>query len=184
MASYLPGLNFPIYSGWTQYTPVIPKFYWDVYSAEQRMKQLCLGFDKLEHYVDFMSEQLQEWNLEFTEELENELTKMWQEVHSGYRKALKYWFEHDFFRECVNQVFFGINTDGHFVAYIPESWSDIVFDTGADYTLDTYGRLILRWDVDSSNVIQTPEVVRDDPEYEELYMYVHNMMNTLYSPEE
>ena len=45
------------------------------------------------------------------------------------------------------------------MAYIPESFDDIVFDTGANYGSDEYGRLILRWDVDDSGfaVNQRPE---------------------------
>ena len=61
MSTYLPGLNFPIYSGWTQYTPVIPKLYWDVYSAEQRMKNLCVEYDKMVHYLDYTAETLNEY---------------------------------------------------------------------------------------------------------------------------
>ena len=40
-------------------------------------------------------------------------------------------------------VFFGLTLDGYFTAYIPESWSEIIFDTGAVYGTDEYGRLIL-----------------------------------------
>lgn len=61
MSTYLPGLNFPIYSGWTQYTPVIPKLYWDVYSAEQRMKNLCMEYDKMVHYLDYTANTLNEY---------------------------------------------------------------------------------------------------------------------------
>ena len=65
------------------------------------------------------------------------------------------------FTTVVRQVYFGLNLEGYFVAYIPEGWSDIVFDTGANYALDTYGRLILRWDADSPySVEQTPEANR------------------------
>ena len=94
-----------------------------------------------------------------TEELEAEISAMWEEVHAGYEDAIKRWFENDFFREVVNQVYFGLTTDGYFVAYIPESWDDIIFDTGIVYGEDTYGRLILRWDVDNSgdNINQRPE---------------------------
>lgn len=53
------------------------------------------------------------------------------------------------FGTVVKQVFFGITVDGYFAAYIPQSWNDIIFDTGFNYNLDTYGRLILRWNVDS-----------------------------------
>lgn len=163
MASYLPGLNFPIYSGWTQYTPVIPKLYWDVYSAEQRMKQLCLSFDKVEHYLDYMANMMNEWNLEFSEELQNELTKMWEQIHSGYEDMLNEWFEKDaerIFKELYSNVYFGLTLDGHFAAYVPESWNDIIFDTGYNYESDTYGRLILCMDVDSPYTVnQTPEMV-------------------------
>lgn len=153
----LPLINFPVYSGWTQYTPVIPKFYWDVYSAEQRMKQLCMNFDKLEHYVQYMADTFNEWDLEFTKALEDEITAMWEAVHSGYEEAIREWFARDSFRELANQVFFGLTDDGHFVAYIPESWDDIIFDTGFNYGDDTYGRLILRWDVDNQYpATQTP----------------------------
>ena len=50
------------------------------------------------------------------------------------------------------------------------------------YELDTYGRLILRWDVDSpyDNVDQIPEVVRPYSD-EELENKIRNIMNTLYS---
>ena len=34
------------------YTMVIPKFYWDAESPEQRVKYLCMLYDKLMAYVD------------------------------------------------------------------------------------------------------------------------------------
>ena len=43
--------------------------------------------------------------------------------------------------------------DGYFCAYVPDSWVDIEFDTGAVYGYYTYGRLILRYIVDGSGVI-------------------------------
>lgn len=162
MPSYLPGLNFPIYSGWTQYTPVIPKLYWDVYSAEQRLKQLCLSFDKVEHYLDYIAEMMNEWNIEFSDEMQEELEELWNAVNNGLENAAKDWIANNLewvFKTVAKQVYFGLNEQGYFVAYIPESWDDIVFDTGAVYGIDTYGRLILRWDVDNSGetVNQRPE---------------------------
>ena len=148
MASYLPGLNFPIYSGWTQYTPVIPKLYWDVYSAEQRMKQLCLNFDKVEHYLDYIANMMNEWNLEFSEELQNELTKMWESVHSGYKDAISDWMVKDLpqiISAEMKMVFFGLTPDGYFCAWIPNSWQGIIFDTIADYLDENYGCLVLSY---------------------------------------
>ena len=54
------------------------------------------------------------------------------------------------FNHVAKQVYFGLTMDGHFVAYIPESWSDITFDTGAVYGRTDYGRLILRFDADGA----------------------------------
>lgn len=162
MGTYLPGLNFPIYSGWTQYTPVIPKLYWDVYSAEQRMKQLCRNFDKVEHYLDYIAELMNEWNIEFSDEMQAELTEIWEAVNNGLEGAAQKWVANNLewiFTHIAKQVYFGLNEQGYFVAYIPDGWDDIVFDTGMVYGEDTYGRLILRWDVDNSeeSVNQRPE---------------------------
>lgn len=41
--------------------------------------------------------------------------------------------------EVAKFVQFGLNDDGYFVAYIPESWSEIEFDTDSD------GNLVLRY---------------------------------------
>lgn len=48
----------PPYWGYTQYTPVIPKFYWDVYSQEQRIKHLCKEYDRLAHYASVLAEEI------------------------------------------------------------------------------------------------------------------------------
>lgn len=53
----------------------------------------------------------------------------------------------------IKQVYFGLTDAGYFVAYIPESWSDIVFNTtGYDYALlpeYNYGHLVLSMDVEN-----------------------------------
>ena len=153
MPTYLPGFNFPIYSGWTQYTPVIPKLYWDVYSAEQRMKQLCMNFDKVEHYLDYMASVFNEWNIEFTDKLESELDAMWKAVHEGYDTAISEWFINslpDIIDKAIHMVFFGLTEDGYFIAYIPDSWDEIIFDTIMDINSDNYGRLTLSFIVNGS----------------------------------
>ena len=49
----------------------------------------------------------------------------------------------------ATMVFFGITDDGYFVAYIPESWKNITFNTtGLDIELDLqpeYGHLVLSY---------------------------------------
>lgn len=46
------------YSAFTQYTPALPQFYWDVYSAEQRIKEICLEIDKLTAYGTYLAESI------------------------------------------------------------------------------------------------------------------------------
>ena len=84
----------------------------------------------------------------------------------------------------IKMVFFGLTKRGYFVAYIPDGWNDIIFDTGMVYGLDTYGRLILRMDVDSPNDVfdQVPEVTYPH-QLRQLEYYVANIMETLYSAE-
>ena len=38
---------------WTWNTPVIPTFYWNVYSAEQRIRQICLEIGRIEAWLDY-----------------------------------------------------------------------------------------------------------------------------------
>lgn len=148
MGTYLPGLNFPIYSGWTQYTPVIPKLYWDVYSAEQRIKMLCMNFDKVEHYLDYVATLMNDWNIEFSEEMQEQIASMWEFINDGYKKAISEWFKEDLpdiISAAIKMVFFGLTDDGYFCAYIPSSWNGIVFDTISDYLSDNYGCLVLKY---------------------------------------
>ena len=56
----------------------------------------------------------------------------------------------DLVGELVKLVFFGITDDGYFVAYIPEYWDDIIFNTtGYDITIVGYdfGHLVLSFDI-------------------------------------
>ena len=55
----------------------------------------------------------------------------------------------DLVGELTKLVIFNITDDGYFVAYIPESWDDIIFGTtGLDTTIPDYdyGHLVLSYD--------------------------------------
>ena len=47
---------FPItpFAVWTWSSPVIPEFYWNVYSSEQRIKQICKEIGKIEAYLNYL----------------------------------------------------------------------------------------------------------------------------------
>ena len=55
---------------------------------------------------------------------------------------------YDIVGDMTKMVWFGLTDSGYFVAYIPQSWRDIVFKTtGYDITLDLmpeYGHLVLQ----------------------------------------
>ena len=55
MTNYWNVPLIPPYASFTQYTPVIPKLYWNVYSSEQRMKEICEWLSKLIQYCDFQA---------------------------------------------------------------------------------------------------------------------------------
>lgn len=65
--------------------------------------------------------------------------------------AIKNWIVANFYDiigDMAKTVWFGLTDTGYFVAYIPESWDEIVFKTtGYDYTTELqpdYGHLVLQ----------------------------------------
>lgn len=67
-------------------------------------------------------------------------------------KSLESWLNKnalDIIGEMVKMVIFNITDDGYFVAYIPESWDEIIFNTtGLDIDLaiqPEYGHLVLSY---------------------------------------
>lgn len=137
-------------------TPTIPKFYWDVKSQEQRIKVMCCLIQQLIDQYGSTDSQIQK-NADDIAELQ-ELFRKFQEsgFDEYYEQQVIQWISDNIailYQQLAKQVFFGLTSDGHFCAYVPDSWSDITFDTGAVYGTETYGRLILRFDSDGSGVI-------------------------------
>ena len=157
-----PNRYIPWFSAWQEFTPTIPKMYWDVESQEQRLHAMCAQLHKLVCFADYLGDKIS-----INREDIDELQRLFEQfMESGfddyYEQQLEQWINDNaalLFTKLAKQVYFGLTLDGHFVAYIPDGWQDIVFDTGMVYGEDTYGRLILRWDVDESdgNVNQRPE---------------------------
>lgn len=141
-------------------TPTIPKFYWDVKSQEQRIKVMCCLIQQLIDQYGSTDSQIQK-NSDDIAELQD-LFKKFQEsgFDDYYEQQVIQWIDDNIailYQQLAKQVFFGLTSDGHFCAYIPDSWSDITFDTGAVYGTETYGRLILRFDSDGSGVIDNTQ---------------------------
>lgn len=180
------GTPIPPIQGLTNFTPSIPKFYWDVDSQEQGIRQICKVVQKLIDFTNEISDQLN-INTKAVEELEAIFKKF---VESGfedyYYQLLTEWFDKNAFEiyELIaKQVFFGLTDDGYFCAYVPDSWSDIEFDTGSVYGSYTYGRLILRYNVDGSGVIDNTDYgdSTNVAVVKELQSKVQQMEKTLYT---
>ena len=148
MPSYLPTLNWPIYSGWTSFTPTIPKMYWNVYSQEQRIKELCMNYDKCQQYLDYVSKLTNDWVGEYTDEVQAKLDELEALLWNGLESAVDKWISENLeyiYDHTIKQIYFGLTNDGYVCAWIPESWDDITFDTILDFSSEHYGCLTLSY---------------------------------------
>jgi hypothetical protein len=113
----------------------------------------------IKHFREFVESiaSLEEWRATHEEEYE-ELKNLYDDIMEGnfpdsMVNALKEWLSSnaiDIIGELVKMVFFGITDDGYFVAYIPDSWSDIIFGTTGldDFPAGVeYGHLTLSFNV-------------------------------------
>lgn len=101
----------------------------------------------LEHFCEFIKaiDELQDWKTEHEKEYE-ELKKLYDDIVSGnfppeMYKALHDWVVNNstsIINSLIKTVFFGLE-NGYLVAYIPDSWSDLIFGTtGLDDFPDGY----------------------------------------------
>ena len=136
--------------GFTDYVPTVPQLYWNVDGNEQRYHLLCKQLHKLVCYADMLGQKI---NIDHDaiDALEKEFEKF---KESGfldyYEQQLADWIDlhmPTLIAQAMKMVWFGL-TDmsdeypGYFVAYIPESWQDITFDTSM-VDDENYGCLIL-----------------------------------------
>lgn len=148
--------DIPEFWGFSEFTPTIPKLYWNVKSQEQRILNLFDLLDKIINYCDQLGVNTNEV-VQAISDIKDELTKL---ENGGlidfYRDQINQWVaDHmeNIIKKAIQFVYFGLTDDGYFCAYIPDSWSEISFDTGAVFGRSDYGRLILRMQTDSSNSI-------------------------------
>lgn len=101
-------------------------------------------------------EEMQSWKATHETQYE-ELKSLYDDIMAGnfpdsITNAFNAWMSEnaaDIVAEMIKMVFFGLTDTGYFVAYIPESWSDIIFNTtGYDITVQLmpeYGHLVLSY---------------------------------------
>lgn len=87
MPYMFPELNIVPFNGFTAWTPVIPKMYWDVYSAEQRIKAICKRLSKSEQYMDYVADTVNKYASDVDEAVSAELNEAHKELEN-LRKEL------------------------------------------------------------------------------------------------
>ena len=135
---------------------VLPAVYDDSLSYYELLAKVV---DKLNSVIDnanVMSDAISD-NAAAIKELQ-ELFQKFQEsgFDDYYRAQIEQWVKdnmENIIRDSIKMVFFGLTDDGYFCAYIPDSWKEITFDTGAVYGRSDYGRLILKFDAEGEGVI-------------------------------
>lgn len=65
----MPRVPVTLFNVWTWNSPVIPQFYWNVYSAEQRIKEICKQIGKIQAYLDYSAAKINEANVDMMEQI-------------------------------------------------------------------------------------------------------------------
>lgn len=99
---------------------------------------------------------LEEWKAEVNPEIED-FYNLYQQMMAGnlpagVQEGIRIWLQRnalDLIGDLIHSVFFEITNGGYFIAYIPEAWSDITFNT-TEYDYSTplqpeYGHLVLSY---------------------------------------
>lgn len=111
---------------------------------------------KVKNLMDRVST-MEAWRAQHEQEYE-QLKELYDAVMAGdfppsIVAAFEDWMERnalDLVGHLVKMVFFGLNENGYFVAYIPENWEDIIFGTTGldDFPADVdYGHLTLSLEI-------------------------------------
>lgn len=98
---------------------------------------------------------LENWKASVTADI-NDLSAVIDAIRRGelpddIAEGIRHWIADNFYDIVglmIKTVWFGLTDTGYFVAYIPESWKDVIFKTtGYDYQNDLqpeYGHLVLQ----------------------------------------
>lgn len=149
----MPLNPIPLWPAFFPSAPVVPKLYYDALSPEQRIKKLCEELHRLCEYANMLGIRVNEDASEI-ERLAQEFDKFiaggFEEYYEGMLTAWILQNAGELLTKYIKLVFFGLTPDGYFCAWIPESWSEITFDTVADYSDPLYGRLVLLYDAEGN----------------------------------
>lgn len=142
---------------WVQ--PIQPLVYRESLSYLEQLHQIVRHFNEMVESLNSLKGQVQinshdiDQLQSLVSQLETNLNQLTEFIHSGdaadvYIESLSKWIDNNLISlvgRVVKYVFFGLTDDGYFVAYIPDSWDFISWDTCMDIKSNSYGHLQLRW---------------------------------------
>ena len=120
-------------------------------------KVLPLVYDDSLSYYEVLCKVVKYINdlIDSDKEIIKDIDKLQEEMNEvltfmeKYREEAEKIIKEEIEKYIATMLFFGLTEDGYFVAYIPESWDDITFNTtGLDIWLDLqpdYGHLVLSY---------------------------------------
>lgn len=148
------GMVAPPFGFITGGTPAIPEYYWNVYSEEQRWKFLCVNLARLVDFVNQLAEGVTARD-DAIEALQAEAATLKSDLVSMFADQINDWLDanmRQLLAQSLRFVMFGINADGRYVAYVPDNWSEIIFDFGAVYGRSDYNRIKLQFDAEGNAI--------------------------------
>lgn len=143
----------PLFKFWCQ--KIIPLVYDNSMSYYELLCKVVEYLNQVIEQVDKNSAQIA-INIQDIKGLKAELDATlaeFEKVKNGdyvnlYIDALASWIDNnlqELVGRVVKYVFFGLTDDGYFIAYIPDSWNFINFDTIIQPENPLYGHLLLQW---------------------------------------
>ena len=108
----------------------------------EKIKELLVRADALENWREQHEQEYEQLKDLYDKIINGEFTP---EIIAAFEKWM-YENAIDLVGQLVKHVYFGLTNDGYFCAYIPDNWSDLMFDTIDDYDDALFGHLVLMYD--------------------------------------
>lgn len=132
---------------------VLPLVFDDSISYYEVLCKLSNSINEMINNIEYLEQQIGESGLDELFQMMEDLQQQLQDIQDGkyfhmYVDQLGKWIDQNI-QQIVGRTMrfinFGLSQDGYFVAYIPETWNFISFDTDVNPESPTYGHLIVRW---------------------------------------
>lgn len=130
--------NSPEYPKDVDYTTNAQSYYDKLAKDNNILKLLATRIWEYDKTLNSSLEHIQEVLQNYSDILDGKL----ENFDAAVFKLVQQWIDEnmeDILTNAVKMVWFGLNDDGHFIAVIPQNWSEIDFDTTEN------GNLILKY---------------------------------------